>query len=370
MNIERFAEIVTALQHELDTTESPAMLRQLAASIDAAVQQPGQAAHQQEVSDHRAEFRKRLSSAPSNDFSPAWAEALNDLGVAELLGAALSDSVDAIFLDNEMTLAAASQPISERAGRLEELASHLKSLAAGFEFFGIQESELAFGDYEIGFLMPRELLAGDLERLGQEFVDIKRKILGPLLEVTSGSRPEIPVRSIASSEFEVFLSSYPALMIAFVKSLDVLLGAYERLLDIRLKHRELRDAGVPEEAVQGIASHAEGIMSETIEKLVDDLLEEQSNPDSGRANELRRDLTRGLNALANRIDKGYTVEIRAGELPEVTETGEDADSATEDATNIATTELVLEKQQRIRFKKLGGTPILKLEETTERDPPR
>ena len=43
----------------------------------------------------------------------------------------------------------------------------------------------------------------------------------------------------------------------------------------------------------------------------------QSDPeDNGRLNELRTDLTVRINALAERIDNGYDVEVRAGELSE------------------------------------------------------
>lgn len=365
MNVERFAAIVEAVRGELSRTDSPALLRQMVNAITSAVQQPNQPDYQQQLADQRALLRDRLTEAPSNEFSPAWAEAVVELGISDLLGSRLLAAVEEIFRDNEITLAAAAPLITKKADRLDELAAALEQLRAAFGFFEVGSEQLEPGEYEIGFLMPRDLLEGDIERLGQEFIHIKRRILGPLLELTSGSRPEVPVRSIASSEFEVFLNSYPALMLVFVKAVDVLLGAYQRILDIRLKHQELRDAGVPDEAVHGVVEHAEGLMDQRIRELVEELLAQHEIADEDRANELRQDLTRGLNALANRIDRGYTVEIRAGHLPDEGEESSEIESNDVDAEQRAVTRLVLDKQQDLRFTNLSGRPILGLPEQSD-----
>ncbi|MCW3047585.1 MAG: hypothetical protein JWO74_1869 [Solirubrobacterales bacterium] len=87
-------------------------------------------------------------------------------------------------------------------------------------------------------------------------------------------------------------------------------------------------------------------MAKEIGALVVDLLSEADQVDSGRANELRKELGDSLNALANRIDRGYSVEVRAGELPEADDAEEP--SADEDDERLRRqAELVLSKQERL-----------------------
>jgi hypothetical protein len=64
----------------------------------------------------------------------------------------------------------------------------------------------------------------------------------------------------------------------------------------------------------GVLEHANEKMSIDIGTLTEALLEEFGDRlgDDGRINDVRIEVRHSLNALANRIDEGYSIEIRAG----------------------------------------------------------
>jgi hypothetical protein len=63
----------------------------------------------------------RARDRPLNSFSPAWRQALEELGAAELLGERLRARIETIFERNEITPSAAADEIEPIAQRVKEL---------------------------------------------------------------------------------------------------------------------------------------------------------------------------------------------------------------------------------------------------------
>ena len=116
-----------------------------------------------------------------------------------------------------------------------------------------------------------------------------------------------------------------------------------------------------------VARQADERMSHDIKALVKELLTEaKPKPERSRANELRKELEVSLNALANRIDQGYTVDVRAGELPADDGDQNGEESGDEEKKLRMIVEQVLEKQEKLNFANDTGETILSLPELTDR----
>jgi hypothetical protein len=363
MNAERLHAIVNGLAEDLAATNTPALVRQLANALQQSAQDPSQ---QQTASSVRQQLEEALSSASSDKFSPAWRQSLEELGVADLFGSALLAQIEAILARNEITPSAAAADLTPIADRLDGLNDAIEQLRPGFEFFNVGAEDLAPGEFEIGFLIPRQAVDDELQELGDEFARLKR-ILGPFLELATGSRDDVHVRSLASSEFQVFLDSAPTVAALIAMAVERLIASYANIMNIRIAHQQLKDSGMSEAALAPIKSEADSMMKQDIGQLVDELLTANQQADQGRANELRTELISSLNALANRIDRGYGVEVRAGEVPEPDEEAEESD---EERERREAAHAVLERQRRIQFRNLTGQPILQLPEATEPGPSR
>lgn len=360
VNAERLHAIVNALADELTESNNPELLRQLATTLQQSVSEPAQPSHQQAASSNRQQLEVALGKAASNQFSPAWRQALDELGVADLVGNGLLEQVRSILERNEITPAAAAVELAPIADRMDAFRTALTSLQAGFEFFSIGAEALDSGEFELGFLIPRPAVHDELGELGREFVRLKR-ILAPFVELATGSRPDIEVRSISSSGFQVFLASLPATALMWAMALERIIASYEKVMNIRLAHQQLKAAGASDETLQSVARDGAAKMDEDIGELVDELVARTSDP--GRANELRKELTDALRALANRIDRGYSMEVRVGELGEADE-DEELEPDEEAAHQRDDVAKVINLQQRLKFTNLTGTPILELPEGT------
>lgn len=362
MNAERLHAIARALREEARETNYADLLEQLAAGLQAMVESPGQPEPQQQVSTARENLGSVLREAPSNDFSPGWEEALKEMGVYDLRGEPLLEDVETIIAENQITPNTAAEEIGQIRTRVVEFISVLDQALTAFEFLRIGGEELSAGEFEIGFMIPREQVDDELEKLGKEFVKLKRIIL-PFSEIVGESRPEIRVRSISSSEFQVFLESTPGTALVFFTALERVLAAYRTVLDIRLKHRELAESpDVPKEATDPLAQVASDLMDKKTREIAAELIEEFSKESEARNNELLTDLRLQLNALAERIDRGYNVEVRTGQLPETTE-DEDAEDVDQlDSETRGAAETVLEGQKGIEYMNISGTPVLHLEQ--------
>ena len=111
MNIERLHAIAIAIIADINNTKTDSTLQQLVTSLQNQVNQPQSPQFQQQVSQHLTTLYASLANAPSNNFSPAWKQALKELGVHDLLGANLSNHVREIFERNQITPSVAFQEL-------------------------------------------------------------------------------------------------------------------------------------------------------------------------------------------------------------------------------------------------------------------
>src|SRR5207244_5321937 len=90
------------------------------------------------------------------------------------------------------------------------------------------------------------------------------------------------------------------------------------LLEIRKSQAELRRQGVPQERLQGIEEYANSFMETGMDQLVGRIVETYCvTADEKRRNELSNGLRISLNKIANRIDRGYNIEIRVEPIKHV-----------------------------------------------------
>lgn len=365
MNAERLHAIANALYDELQEGGTVNLVTELRDSLRQSVNEPSAPGPQQQVSNLRGQLNERLSEAPSNGFSPAWHEALDEMGIADLVGERFRETIEAIFERNEITPSAAADELDPIVARITLLQGALENVRGAFEFLDIGGEDLEPGEVEIGFVIPREAVKEDLELLGKEFIKLQQ-ILGPFAEIATGSREAVRVRTISSSSFAAFLESAPATAAIVATAVERLIAAYKNVLDIRLSRQKLKEAGASDKTLKSATTDAEAAMGKAIGKLVTELLTEAKDAEPSRRNELRVELKVSLNGLANRIDKGYSVDVRVGELPPPPDEDdpEAKPESKEQQERRKIVEQVQAKQESLRFTNLTGEPILSLPEST------
>lgn len=366
MNAERLHAITAALQADLSRTSVISHLNQLISALSSQVSQPNQPQYQQQTSQFYTELLNKLEDADSNTYSPTWQQALEELGASELLGNELAEQIEDIFSRNQITPSVAQQELQVLANRLQSLSSAIDQLLAGFKSLNVGREDLKPGDCELGVLVPRAFVDNRLDRFAEELEELNR-IFGVFAELSTGSRPSFEIKTISSTDLSVFLEVGAIVGACVATAVERIISLYKNLLEVRKLQGELVKQGVEKKNLKGLEDHAGSIMDTGIDALVKELLAEyKGRSDMGRKNEISIELKFALKKVANRIDRGFNIEVRMEEPTMPAE--EDAAADTEIKALAKSHAKIQAASENLQFLKLDGDPILQLAESKDERP--
>ena len=364
MNAERLHAICRAIRAEMDNQGTVATLQQVVNHIGRVVSQPQQPNHQTQLGSALTQFYNTLKDAPSDKFSPAWRQITDEIGGRALLGSRLIERIKGIFERNQITPSVANQEVQAVFASLQQFKQAIDATVTGLENLKIGAEILAPGECELGILIPRRAVKDGLKEFGEELQDIDF-ILGTFSEVATGKRDPLPIKTISSSELMVFLAAIPPVAACVAHAAERLINAYKGLLEIRKLHGELKKQGLKDSEMTGISDHANSVMTTAVEEITIEVVEQYfQGKDKGRKNELINAMRISLSKLANRIDAGFSVEVRA-EPPKKPKA---PDAATpEEKTTKAHIDRVVSASPALQFMNLSGHSILHLPEKTVKE---
>lgn len=365
MNAERLHAIVRALHNEAEDTEFPSLLKDLAEKlkevIEAQSAYQGNAEHtakiQQRLATVRDNLYAALTNAETDGFSPSWRQVLTEIGGEGLFGSSLKTTVEDIFQRNQITPAVALQQLGKLAGNVDKFQEAVDSLLSAFKVFRIGDETLAPGNSEIGMLIPRAAVDNKLTEFAEE-LDEMGFVLNTFAEIATGKPDDLSIRTISSSDLTVYLNAGIPFAACLAVAIERIVALYKQLLEIKKLRADLLKQGVPEKQLLGIESHANELISKGIDELASDIVEKfYHHKDGHRKNELTNAARIALNKLANRIDRGYNIEVRV-EPPKPSE------DKKPDAEMFANVAAIQNAAKQMQFLKLEGEPILQLTEGT------
>ncbi len=234
-----------------------------------------------------------------------------EVGAEKLFGSQLEERVNKIFARNQITPAIARNEIQQLFTQLRSFREALDWLLNAFGRLNIGKEQLRPGECEIGVLIPRMNVNNQLDKLAEELEELNR-ILSDFAELATGSRPGFEVKSVSTTDFSIFLSPSPITLASISFAVERIIAVYKNLLEIRKLKNELKENGIPDKQLQGVQDHANGIMENGIEAIKNDLFKMfYKQKDGGRENELRTAVGMSLRKIADRIDRGVNIEVRA-----------------------------------------------------------
>ena len=364
MNAERLHAIVAALNAELKSSGVISYLDQLVASLQNQVSQPAHPPYEQLTAQAYSQLLEALRRTELNRFNPTYQQVLEELGASAIIGDELALTVESIFGRNTITPTIAHQELSQIQARLHSLQAAIDQLLAAYGTLEIGKEDLPAGDCELAVLVPRAFVDNKLERFGEELEELNR-IFGVFAELATGERPGFTIKNISSSDLSVYLELAAVIGACVATAVERIIALYKSLLEIRKLQGELAEKGVEKENLKGLEDHANGIMDKGIEVLIGDLIQEFcQSVDNGRKNELSIELKYSLKKIANRIDRGFNIEVRMQAPPPVP----DADSEPQQqGKTIGSLYAKIQTAARtMQFLKLEGPPILSLETNNSR----
>ena len=194
MNVERLHAISRAVYEDIQSAEIEATLNQLVDALQNLVNQPQEPEFQQQVSQHQQTLYQALSSSKSNDFSPAWRQALHELGINELLGNSLRARIQEIFERNQITASVALDELREIQSSLTAYKTALENINSALSQMKIGAEELEAGQSEVGILLPRIAVKNRLREFSKELEELE-SLLATFTELSTGRRQGFNIRS-------------------------------------------------------------------------------------------------------------------------------------------------------------------------------
>lgn len=358
MNTTKLHTIAKSLVKELQRCGTVNALQQIVSALEQLARQPQQQSHQQKLSNQLIQLYTKLDTSPVEEYSPAWRDALEELGVSGNFGKALKEKIEKIIERNQITHKVALAELGKILFDIEETATKLKGLVNGLEYFAIGEDELTIDECEVGVIVPRKYVENNLKNFGKELVELE-KTLVVFSELSTGTREPIQIRTISSSDLSVFLDFIPEIGACIAIAVERIVALYKQMLEIKKLKAELLMQNVPSEQLTGIDAHADSIVTPELEKIAAELLEKYGNHIvKDRKNEVSTELRHSLKKLAKRIDRGFNIELRVAHIP-----------AEEDGEELSEQDLVIkqivESAKNIEYSESSGEPVLFL--TDEND---
>jgi hypothetical protein len=366
MNAERLHAIASAMQADISKSAVLSNLQQLISMLSNQVSQPNQPEYQQQTSQILLSLVEGSRTAAVNQFSPTWQQALQEIGAWQFLGNTLALRVQEIFARNQITPSVAQQELEALLRELEAISRAFDQMLASFRTLRIGKEDLAPGECELGVLVPRAFVDNRLDRFAEELEEVD-KVFGVFAELSTGSRPSFPIKTISSTDLSVFLEVGAVVGACVATAVERIIALYKTLLEVRKLQGELVKEGVDKKNLEGLETHANGIMDVGIDKLVKDLMSEfEGEIEAGRKNEISIELKYSLKKIANRIDRGFNIEVRMEEPLQAADADENATAEVQALSR--SHERIREASETLQFLKLDGEPILRLAEGKSEKP--
>jgi len=358
MSTERLHALAHLLNEDLNRIELLARLQGLIDSLQQLIQQSDEN-HQQMMTEALQAVYSALDESIVESLSPTWTQQLKQIGFHEYLGSQLKEKLIGCINQNQITPVRVHLKVKEWYSIIERFKSAIEEITRALPQLNIGCDELEPGQCELGFLVPREVVKNQFSEYVKELRQFEL-IFRTFSEITTGKSGEFTVRTI-SSDLIVYVNATPAVAALVATALERIITVYKELLEIRRLRNELSDQEVTDEELKSIDTHINIKMDKAIEKLAREIMTEYYKPSSiARKNELMNALRISLNKLANRIDKGYNIEVRVAELPK--HEGQEEQDELEPTEKIQHFDAIKKATPNLQFIRLEGEPVLSLPE--------
>lgn len=310
MNLGRFHSAVTTIVNEVKDEQIFQLIENLQTSLQNSI------SHQTPESgkifkEAYSNLIDALENSESNTTFQTRRIIYNEIGATDHIGIGLANRIKNAISENQIAPANALAEIQNINKKSRKYHDMLVVLDETFSDLKIEYDDLSEGEFEIGFSFPHDLIGTDLESLEKEFhrLDFALKTLQ---EISLGKVEQLKIKTISASEWQVFLDSLPALALCMAATIERIAALYKNNLEIKLLKQQLDDKKLPENVTRPLQEHIEQAVKLELRQIAEDIVDEfYKNNDEGRKNELKNKATQTLQYLADRMDRGATIEVHA-----------------------------------------------------------
>ena len=309
MNVERLYAALNIIRNENRKRKVVSEVEELIVLLKQSVEAPSDEANGAFKTKY-AQIIGMLTSCESNNVGPTTRMVYSDIGATDKLGVGLLSRIKDTISDNNITPSSALSGLSKIRDEVGDFHTNVKQILSGLNKFGIEPDVIDPGEYEIGVSIPRDNIGGDLSSLIKEFKIIDQSFR-PFNELVGAEVISCKLRSISSSEWQVFLDSAPIVSVVIITALERAVALYKNILDTIKLHKEMVKKDYPEKILSASQDHIDEKLQNDIRQVAEGIVDEEyKGQDEARKKELISDISFSLRFLVKKIDGGVTIEVK------------------------------------------------------------
>lgn len=277
-------------------------------NLESLVQSPAQPQLQSALASALKTFEQAAEKL-RDSITPSISGAIADMGGGEFFDPEIADKVKSSISQNAMTPSVARDFVQDLALRRTTFLQTVKGMLQGLERLNIKQSQLAPGQADVSFMIPRDLFENDVAALAKEMIFISR-LIQDLSEGVTGTQEKAQLESLSSSIPTISVEASATVLNVIAKIVNLFLDTWEKIKKIRKIRDDLAEVGIKGTASEELNEQVNTTVEEIIEQSTELVLVGYKG-DGGRKNELRNAVSTDVRRLFGQIERGLTVEFRA-----------------------------------------------------------
>jgi hypothetical protein len=273
------------------------------------VSSPAQPQYQSELATALSTFETAAGKLLTS-ITPSQYSTIKEIGGEGFFEPKIADRVKLSIQTNAMTPSVAKDFVQELATRRSTFLATVRSARQDLEKLGIKESPLPPDAADIAFLIPRDIFDNQLGSLAKELTFISR-LMQDFNESLTGKAEQVEVEQLSSSVPTVTLMAAAGVISVIGTVINKFLEAWEKIEKIRRIRGELTEMGLKGAAVEELTDQITTTVDEVVEESTE-LVIKNYNGKEERKQELDNAIRQDTRRLFGQIERGLTVEIRAG----------------------------------------------------------
>jgi len=254
----------------------------------------------------KTSLRDAALDYPLSSGSRSRIKHLKSIGGLDYFGENLILRIDNIIASAETPSNAIAEIQQLRSG-MSDFFPALKALDDNLNNLKIGTEDIPDDSAEIEVLMPTSIVDGHLD----VFIKETRNLNGvfcDIREVVTGKRIPLDIRSLSSGSLELYFTVDLHTAAALLLFITAVIQLINTILRTRQDRESLKQQDAPGSIIKEIKEWEDGRIKDQIDKLRDELLEHYNGKEE-RKHELSNALSKSLNRLADRIDRGMDIDV-------------------------------------------------------------
>jgi hypothetical protein len=304
----RLLRVLSEFVAEVAANNVQSALAGLVAAFQASVNSPSNPNLDQQFRTALDALNGHLENCPSNGWPPSMQAILAQTGLASATGRGLRERVHRVFTEDFASRSSALAKLNEIAADVQKKITEATQAVQNLSALGAKVPAPSADEAEVAFVLPNSIDVSNLELIQRE-LKIIDQLLRTISELTGDGGGSARVEEISKGSFVVVvLASLPTALV-LLKVVDGILGIWQRVIDLKLKLKELEQLQVPQSTLDDLQGHIDGRLTQGVQTLAKEIVGESKTVEEGRRNELEIKLRISAKQLAARIDTGATVEV-------------------------------------------------------------